>query len=101
MPKEKRTVAPECVGRLKVLAESTRLTIMELLMDGPKHVGELNEVLQIDQSLCSHHLRVLRDAGLVQAVRDGKAVLYSLAPGIEISGRSPGIDLGCCRLSFD
>ena len=93
--------AGDCVSKLKVLAESTRLAVMELLMDGAKHVGEMNEVLGIDQSLLSHHLRVLREAGLVEAVRVGKGVLYRLPPDVETSGRAPGLDLGCCRLSFD
>lgn len=100
VPSETAEAASECVEKLKVLAETTRLAIMELLMDGPKHAGELNDALRIEQSLCSHHLQVLRKAGFVQAVRDGKAVLYSVAPGIKITGPREGIDLGCCRLSF-
>lgn len=91
----------ECVAKLKVLADATRLRVMELLMDGPKHVQELNDVLGIDQSLLSHHLRVVREAGLVETERDGKAILYRLAPGVRIKGRREGIDLGCCRLSFE
>ncbi|MFT7463103.1 MAG: DNA-binding transcriptional ArsR family regulator [Pseudohongiellaceae bacterium] len=98
---QKQTNSTECVAKLKVLAEATRLAVMEHLMDGPKHVGELNDELCIDQSLLSHHLRVLREAGLVEGVRDGKAVLYRLAPGVQVSGQNQGIDLGCCRLSFE
>ena len=95
-----RPVDQGCVGKLKVLAEETRLAVMELLMAGPLRVGELNEVLGIDQSLLSHHLRVLRDAGLVATTRDGKAVLYELAPGIRGRG-GQGLHLGCCRISFE
>ena len=79
----------------------TRLQILKLLMQGPRHVGEINAVLQIEQSLLSHHLRVLRDANLVTAARDGKAVLYTLPAGVYELGSSPSINLGCCRLSFD
>ena len=89
-----------CAERLKVLGEPTRLAVVELLMERPRQVGELNEVLGLDQSLLSHHLRLLRDAGLVRATREGKAVRYALGPGVE-TGSGKVIDLGCCSLSFE
>src|SRR5688572_15171792 len=67
---------PSCASLLKVLADETRLAVMEQLMAGPRHVGEINGPLAIEPSLLSHHLKVLRDAGLVTAERDGKQVLY-------------------------
>lgn len=96
------TTEPEstgCVSKLKALADTTRLAVMESLMDGPLHVGELADSLGVEQSLLSHHLRVLREMGLLVAERDGKAVLYALAPGVEGAGKSR--HLGCCRLSFE
>ena len=98
-PREEDAV--NCASRLKVLADETRLAVMELLMDGPQHVGALNESLQIEQSLLSHHLKVLRDAGLVHSERDGKQVLYQLATGVGRSRKRRSIDLGCCHISFD
>lgn len=94
-----------CATKLKALADPTRLAVVEALMDGPRHVGDLAGLLDVEQSLLSHHLRVLRDMGLLEARRDGKAVLYSLAPGVEgaaPAGAAPAktIDLGCCELSF-
>lgn len=89
-----------CADLLKVLADETRLAIVEQLLDGPKHVGEINAALQVEQSLLSHHLRVLRDAGLVTAERDGKAVLYALSHAARAARRGKAIDLGCCQLSF-
>jgi ArsR family transcriptional regulator len=74
---------------------------MELLMNGPKHVWELNATLRLDQSLLSHHLKILREAELVEAIRDGKAVLYRLAPGVEVPRSGEAINLGCCLLSFE
>jgi DNA-binding transcriptional ArsR family regulator len=91
---------PDCAQKLKVLSDATRLAVLEALMAGPKHVGEINEGLGIEQSLLSHHLKVLREAGLVNATRDGKAVLYELAPGVAPEGEAKSIDLGCCQLSF-
>ena len=90
-----------CVGLLKVLADETRLAVVRQLLDEPKHVNEINAPLQLEQSLLSHHLRILREAGLVLAERDGKAVLYSLAPEFRGDAGGEAINLGCCWISFD
>jgi ArsR family transcriptional regulator, nickel/cobalt-responsive transcriptional repressor len=90
-----------CASLLKVLADETRLAVVRQLLEGPRHVGELNAQLGLEQSLLSHHLRILRDVGLVQSERDGKAVLYRLAPGIEAKRKGRAVDLGCCLLSFE
>ncbi len=89
-----------CAHKLKTLADSTRLAVLQLLMDQPLHVGEMNAVLGLDQSLLSHHLKVLREEGLVVATRDGKAVLYHLATGVQPTKAGRALDLGCCLLSF-
>ena len=94
--------ATVCADRLKVLADSTRLEVMRLLLEQPQHVGDLQRRLEIEQSLLSHHLRVLRGAGLVISERDGKSVLYQVAPDVSgASMRGEAIHLGCCVLSFD
>ncbi|MGH8615724.1 MAG: ArsR/SmtB family transcription factor [Gammaproteobacteria bacterium] len=88
-----------CADKLKVLADPTRLHVVRELMSGPKSVGELNEQVAIEQSLLSHHLKVLRAAGVVQTQRAGKSVRYSLAP--EVAAAPDGaLNLGCCRLDF-
>ena len=89
-----------CARRLRVLADETRLAVMRELLQGPRGVGELNAAIPVEQSLLSHHLRVLRDAGLVVTERQGKGVLYRMAP--EVGGTLTGgsIDLGCCQLTF-
>lgn len=91
----------DCLTKLKVLADATRLSVIRILMTGPRRVGELNEDIGCDQSLLSHHLRTLRDAGLVVAERDGKGVRYHLAPAVEVPNRAWEINLGCCRMSFE
>ena len=101
LPKAKLpTPGDQCAERLKVLADQTRLAVVAQLMQGAKHVAEINAQLNVEQSLLSHHLKVLRQAGLVRAQRDGKAVLYSLAPELTRAGSGRAIDLGCCQLSF-
>ncbi len=91
----------ECSEILKVLADETRLAVVQQLMKKPKQVNEMNEELQIEQSLLSHHLKVLREAGIVDTQRNGKAVLYSLASGFEAHRKGQTINLGCCKLVFD
>jgi len=90
-----------CVRQLKTLADATRLAILELLESGPKHVYEMNVVLRLEQSLLSHHLKVLRSEGLIIATRDGKAVLYQLGSRVVRIDGCRTIDLGCCFLSFN
>lgn len=99
----RRILASEltCAEKLKVLSDKTRLAVMECLMEQPSHVGNLAEILDVEQSLLSHHLKVLREAGLVIADRDGKAVLYKAAPETEVAGTTKAINLGCCQLVFD
>lgn len=57
-------------GQLKVLAEPRRLQILHVLMEGVQCNCELGEALQMAPNLISHHLRVLREAGLVDVERD-------------------------------
>ena len=56
--------------RLKVIAEPKRLFIINLLMDGVQCNCELGDALQMAPNLISHHLSVLRQAGLVDVERD-------------------------------
>lgn len=91
--------ATSCALRLKALADETRLAVVRHLMQGPCHVGDIQTALGIEQSLLSHHLRCLRDAGIVEATRDGKAVLYQLSPTLK-RPRQGIVDLGCCQISF-
>lgn len=93
--------ASACAAKLKILADPTRLAVLEALMNGPMQVGALQELLDVEQSLLSHHLQTLRKAGLVDNERDGKAVLYRLAAQTVAQAGGSAIDLGCCLLSFD
>ena len=90
-----------CARWLRVLADETRLAVVQALLDGPRHVGEINTRLNLEQSLLSHHLQVLRRAGVVISERDGKAVRYRLAPEIHQAATADAIQLGCCLISFD
>lgn len=90
-----------CASVLKVLADETRLAVIERLLAGPRHVAEINETLGVEPSLLSHHLKVLREAGLVTATREGKQMRYALAKSVQGQRKGRAIDLGCCLISFD
>ena len=63
---------------LKLLADSTRVRILALLMDEELSVAELQEVLDMGQSRISSHLGLLRQGELVKDRREGKKTFYAL-----------------------
>jgi DNA-binding transcriptional ArsR family regulator len=62
----------------EVLAEPHRRRILDLLLDDERAVGELVDELRLSQPAVSKHLKVLRDAGLVEARVDGQRRVYRL-----------------------
>jgi len=65
---------------LQVLAEPRRQAILDLLRDGELPVGELVTRLRMSQPAVSKHLRVLKDAGLVEVRADAQRRLYRIRP---------------------
>ena len=74
--------------RFRALGDETRLRLLELLTGGERTVGELMDDTGLGQSLVSHHLRTLRDAGLVVTRRDGRWIFYDIADGAMASVRN-------------
>lgn len=64
---------------LKALADPTRLAVMRLLAKRECTVSALQSLVGREQSLLSHHLKLLREAGLVHSRYRGAHVVYSLA----------------------
>lgn len=64
----------------KALADVNRLRIVRRLAEEPATVTELIEHVGLSQPLVSHHLRRLREAGLVQTRRSGRETVCSLRP---------------------
>jgi DNA-binding transcriptional ArsR family regulator len=62
------------------LAEPNRLHIVELLCDGPLPVGEIADILHLQQPQVSKHLRVLTNAGLVEVQPIANRRIYKLRP---------------------
>lgn len=68
------------LATFRALAEPTRLHIVELLLHGPRPVGDLVNRLRLHQPQVSKHLRVLSRAGLVGARVDAQRRIYALRP---------------------
>lgn len=77
-----RTTPPlsDLLSVFKALGDPTRLAIIERLATGQHCVCELQEALELPANLLSHHLRVLREAGLVRDQRRGRWIDYALEP---------------------
>ncbi len=73
---------PEKTARwFRALADETRLRILDRLAEGEQCVCDLTGALEAGQSLMSHHLKTLKEAGLLRNRRQGRWVYYSLDPG--------------------
>jgi len=65
---------------LRALADDSRRTILEALAGGPATAGELAVLLPIARPGVSRHLRVLREAGLVEVHQEAQRRIYGLRP---------------------
>lgn len=63
---------------LKALADPTRREILRVLREGDLTAGEIVSRFPLTGASISHHLSVLREAGLVTAERNGRTIIYSL-----------------------
>ena len=73
-------VVPSDIAVLDVIAQPTRRRILDAVRDGERSVGELVDEVGMHQPGVSRHLKVLRDAGLVEVRRDAQRRLYRLRP---------------------
>ena len=76
----------------RTLSHPARIAMLHLLADEPREVGLLAEAVGISQPNASKHLAVMRSAGLVEAVRDGRGSVYRLT--------DPGV-IGACDVMAD
>ena len=64
---------------LRAVAHPLRFSIIELLRrNGPQNVKDLQEALEVQQPVVSHHLRIMRDRGVVDVERRGQNSRYQL-----------------------
>ena len=94
--------ASKCSKALKALSDLNRIKILELLFKGEMCVSDLVRALKLDQPKVSHHLAILKRAGVILDRRQGRKIIYSLHPGVY---RKPSefvdrIDFGFCSVEF-
>jgi DNA-binding transcriptional ArsR family regulator len=96
--------ADRCARMLSALAAPERLQIIRILREGPHNVTEIAGRLGATVVNTSHHLAVLRHAGLVRNEKQGRFVRYSLAPQFfhpdGAAAETEHLDLGCCRIEM-
>ena len=98
------TETDRCAHFLKVVADTDRLQLIHLLRPGARNVTDLANELGKPIANVSHHLKILRQAGLVETHKHGKLVSYQLADGFfgltKSTDKKCCLDLGCCRLDL-
>ncbi|SEN88372.1 ArsR/SmtB family transcription factor [Actinacidiphila rubida] len=70
--------AAQVATTLQALSTPSRLLILARLREGPCAATELAAAVGMEQSACSHQLRLLRNLGLVTGTRQGRSVVYAL-----------------------
>jgi len=93
----------KCMAVLKALGELNRLRIMRLLLKKQLGVSAIARRLRISQYNVSKHLRVLKEAGLLEMEKAGKQRLYGVAPRLkdELAANRNVLELDCCTFRFD
>ena len=86
-------IITDTVEFAKALADETRQKIMALCCCEWISVNDIVEKLDVAQPTVSHHLKILKSAGLVRSERRGKQVLYSLD--------QERLAQGCCKVAED
>ncbi len=93
-----------CAELLGALAAPERLKIVRFLAEGAKNVTEIAAMLDTPVVNVSHHLTVLKHAGLIKNQKKGRFVYYSLTEGVpsRLTGRwQPNTStFGCCRIEL-
>ncbi len=91
-----------CAKILKSLSEGIRLRIIKCLFNGEYSVSEIARMIGVDYSQVSHHLGVLRNAGIVIDRRDGKYILYRINPVLHNNFKQMDtLDFQCCSIGFN
>ena len=90
--------AKKIATMLAAIGEPTRLRILYQLAESPRNVGALAEVVGVPMVNMSHHLGVMRQAGLLEDEKDGRRVLYRVRPELFKAGANGDGMLGTLLL---
>lgn len=98
-----RMTGIDCIAALKALGELNRMRIVRLLLKEQMGVNQISERLEISQYNASKHLRVLKEAGLVEMEKQGQQRLYAVVPRLknQLAANKNVLELGCCTFRFD
>ena len=98
-----RMTGIDCIAALKALGELNRMRIVRLLLKDQLGVNQISERLEISQYNVSKHLRILREAGLVEMQKQGQQRLYAVVPRLknQLAANKNVLELGCCTFRFD
>ena len=93
----------DCLAALKALGGETRLRILRLLFKEQMSVNEIADRLKASQYNVSKHLRIMREAGLLEVEKHGKERLYGVTRKLKshLAANNNVLDLGCCTFRFD
>jgi DNA-binding transcriptional ArsR family regulator len=93
----------DCTDILKALADRSRMRIVKALLAETHGVNALGAALGISQYNVSKHLRILREAGIVDVEPSGTRREYFIAPALRerLKNEGPVLDFGCCTFRFD
>ena len=92
-----------CMAVLRALGEPTRMRIVRLLLKKPLGVNDIADRIGVSQYNTSKHLRVLREAGLLETEKLGKLRLYGLAAELasRLAANKNVLELDCCTFRFN
>ena len=93
----------DCLAVLKAVSEPNRVRILRLLLKEKLGVNEVAHRLELSQYNVSKHLRILRQAGLLEVEKWGKQRFYHIPPLFRTRLAQQGrcLKLDCCTLHFD
>ena len=93
----------DCIDILKALADRTRLRLIKALLANRASVNELTEQLRVSQYNTSKHLRVLKQAGIVDVEPVGARREYFIAAPFRkrLEREGSTLDFGCCAFRMD
>jgi DNA-binding transcriptional ArsR family regulator len=93
----------KCLAVLKALSDLNRLRITRLLLKEQLGVNEISHRLRMTQYNASKHLRILREAGLLEMEKQGQKRIYSLSSRLkrQLAANRNVLQLECCAFRFD
>ena len=92
----------DCTSILKALADRTRMRLVKLLLAEDRSVNDLGEALDVSQYNVSRHLRVLKEAGIVDVRAVAQRREYFIAKPFRkrLAKEGAVLDFGCCSFDF-